>query len=101
MVTSHLLSLYIATKFFFSDEEDEPGWRVVLRTEVRGRRVDSEMEEHDEIPMFAMGADYDFHMFEHYYVYALSKSALSAIVNLLQVYSIFSLIKTIELILKL
>ena len=45
---------------FFSDEEDEPGWKVVLRTEVRGRRVDSEMEEHDEIPMFAMGADSDF-----------------------------------------
>ena len=60
MVTSHLLSLYIATKFFFSDEEDEPGWRVVLRTDVRGRRVDSEMEEHEEIPMFAMGADLDF-----------------------------------------
>jgi hypothetical protein len=45
---------------FFSDEEDQPGWKVVLRTEVRGRRVDSEMEEHDEIPMFAMGADSDF-----------------------------------------
>ena len=45
---------------FFSDEEDEPGWRVVLRTDVRGRRVDSEMEEHEEIPMFAMGADLDF-----------------------------------------
>ena len=45
---------------FFSDEEDEPGWKVVLRTEVRGRRVDSLMEEHDEIPMFAMGADSDF-----------------------------------------
>jgi hypothetical protein len=45
---------------FFSDEEGEPGWKVVLRTEVRGRRVDSEMEEHDGIPMFAMGADSDF-----------------------------------------
>lgn len=45
---------------FFSDEENEPGWKVVLRTEVRGRRVDSELEEHDEIPMFAMGADSDF-----------------------------------------
>lgn len=45
---------------FFSDEEDEPGWKVVLRTEVRGRRIDSEMEEVEEIPMFAMGSDYDF-----------------------------------------
>ena len=60
MDTSLLLSLYIATKFFFSDEEDQPGWKVVLRTEVRGRRVDSEIEEQDEIPMFAMGADSDF-----------------------------------------
>ena len=60
MVTSHLLSMYIVTKYFFSDEEGVPGWKVVLRTEVRGRRVDSEMEEHDEIPMFAMGADSDF-----------------------------------------
>jgi hypothetical protein len=45
---------------FFSDEEDQPGWKVVLRTEVRGRRVDSEMEEQEEIPMFAMGVDSDF-----------------------------------------
>ena len=45
---------------FFSDEEEEPGWKAVLRTKVRERRVDSEMEEQDEIPMFAMGADSDF-----------------------------------------
>ena len=45
---------------FFSDEEDEPGWKVVLRTEVRGRRIDSELEEEEEIPMFAMGSDLDF-----------------------------------------
>ena len=32
----------------------------MLRTDVRGRRVDNDMEEHDEIPMFAMGSDYDF-----------------------------------------
>lgn len=45
---------------FFSDEEDEPGWKVVLRTEVRGRRIDNEMEDPDEHPMFSMGSDYDF-----------------------------------------
>ena len=45
---------------FFLDEEDNPGWKVVLRTDVRGRRVDSEMEEHDEYPMFAMGADSNY-----------------------------------------
>ena len=45
---------------FFSDEEDEPGWKVVLRMEVRGRRIDSEMEEEAEAEMFAMGADADF-----------------------------------------
>ena len=45
---------------FFSDVEDSPGWKVVLRTEVRGRRVDNEVEEDDVIPMFAMGSDVDF-----------------------------------------
>ena len=45
---------------FFSDVEDEPGWRVVLRTEVRGRRIDHNIEEDDINPMFAMGADIDF-----------------------------------------
>lgn len=45
---------------FFSDEEDEPGWKVVLRTEVRGRRIDSEMQEEEEVEMFAMGADADY-----------------------------------------
>ena len=45
---------------FFSDVEEEPGWRVVLRTEVRGRRIDSDRTEEEEIPMFAMGSDIDF-----------------------------------------
>ena len=45
---------------FFSDDEDEPGWRVVLRTEVRGRRIDNEMDEEEEAEMFAMGRDLDF-----------------------------------------
>lgn len=60
MGTNHLLSLYIATRCFFSDEEDEPGWKVVLQTEVRGRRIDNKMEEEAEVEMFAMGADADF-----------------------------------------
>ena len=45
---------------FFSDVEDEAGWKVVLRTEVRGRRVDNDIEQDDVIPMFAMGLDVDF-----------------------------------------
>ena len=45
---------------FFSDDEDEPGWRVVLRTEVRGRRIDSTMDEAEEAEIFAMGRDIDF-----------------------------------------
>jgi len=45
---------------FFSDVEEEPGWRVVLRTEVRGRRIDNNIEEEDVNPMFDMGADVDF-----------------------------------------
>jgi len=44
----------------FSDDEEEPGWKVVLRTEVRGRRIDNELEEEDEPEMFAMGRDADF-----------------------------------------
>jgi len=45
---------------FFSDVEDEPGWKFVLRTEVRGRIVHNDIEEDDQIPMFAMGANVDF-----------------------------------------
>jgi hypothetical protein len=60
LVTSLLLSPFIATKCFFSDVEEEPGWRIVLRTEVRRRRIDSNRQEEEEIPMFAMGSDIDF-----------------------------------------
>ena len=60
LVTSLFLSPFIVTKLFFSDVEEEPGWRVVLRTEVQGRRIDSDRHEEEEIPMFAMGSDIDF-----------------------------------------
>ena len=46
---------------FFSDDEDECGWIVVLRTEVRGRRIHSAAEEEEDSEMFAMGRDVDFH----------------------------------------
>lgn len=45
---------------FFSDAKDEPGWKVVLRTEVRGRRIDNDMEDAEEVEMFRMGDDVDF-----------------------------------------
>lgn len=45
---------------FFSEDEDEPGWKVVLPMEVRGRRIDSEVDQEDEPEMFAMGRDVDF-----------------------------------------
>ena len=32
----------------FFDDEDEPGWKIVLRTEVRGRRIGNELEEEEE-----------------------------------------------------
>jgi len=51
---------YHCEQVFFSDEEDSPGWRVVLRTEVRGRRIDNENEDEEEAVMFAMGEDVDF-----------------------------------------
>ena len=45
---------------FFSDDEDECGWKVVLQTEVRGRRIDNDMEEAKEAEIFRMGANNDF-----------------------------------------
>ena len=45
---------------FFLDDEDEVGWKVVLRTEVRGRRIDIRAEEEEEPQMFAMERDEDF-----------------------------------------
>ena len=48
-------------QIFFSNDEDEPSWRVILRTEVRGRRVDSQMEQEEESEMFDMGRDDDFY----------------------------------------
>ena len=49
---------------FFSDDEDEPGWKVVLRTEVRGRRIDNQVEEEEEPQFFSMGQDTDYGSFE-------------------------------------
>jgi len=45
---------------FFSDDEDELSWKMVMRIEVRGRRVDSEMDDEEDSEMFAMGRDFDF-----------------------------------------
>ena len=45
---------------FFSNDEDECGWKVVLRTEVRRRRIHSAAEEEEDSEMFAMGRDVDF-----------------------------------------
>ena len=47
-------------RVFFSDNENESGWRVLLRTEVRGRKIDSTMEEEEEVEIFAMSMDIDF-----------------------------------------
>ena len=45
---------------FFSDAEEELGWKVVLRTEVRGRRIDSKAEEQEETELFRMGDRTEF-----------------------------------------
>jgi hypothetical protein len=34
---------------FLSDDEDEPGWRVMLKAMVRGRKIDSSKEEKKDI----------------------------------------------------
>lgn len=45
---------------FFLNNEDDLGWKVVLRTEVRGRRIDNEIEEEEESEIFRMEANNDF-----------------------------------------
>lgn len=45
---------------FFSRDKESPGWRVVLRKEVRGRRVIPNNEDDEDAQLFAMGQDEDF-----------------------------------------
>lgn len=42
---------------FFVDAREEPGWKVIMRKEVRGRRVHGTVGAEDACPMFDMGAD--------------------------------------------
>ena len=44
---------------FFSDDEDDPAWKVVLRTEVRGRRHEGDGDEVEEPEMFSVARDAD------------------------------------------
>ena len=46
---------------FYSEATEAPGWRVVLRKEVRGKRVLPNNGEDVEAQLFEMGADEDFH----------------------------------------
>ena len=45
---------------FYSDAKESPGWRVVLRKEVRGRRVLPNTNNEDDAELFQMGRDEDF-----------------------------------------
>jgi hypothetical protein len=45
---------------FFSRARESPGWRVVLRKEVRGRRVLPNSEDEEDAQLFQMGQDEDF-----------------------------------------
>lgn len=45
---------------FFSRDKESPGWRVVLRKEVRGRKVIPNNEDDDDAQLCAMGQDEDF-----------------------------------------
>ena len=45
---------------FFSRAREAPGWKVVLRKEVRGRRVLPNNEDDEEAELFKMGEDEDF-----------------------------------------
>ena len=45
---------------FFSDCLEAPGWKVVVRTELRGRRVVASRDDADDGPLFRQGRDNDF-----------------------------------------
>ena len=45
---------------FYSNARESPGWRVVLRKEVRGKRVLPNNEGEEEAELFQMGRDEDF-----------------------------------------
>lgn len=45
---------------FFSTARESPGWRVVLRKEVRGRRILPSNDDDEETELFQMGEDEDF-----------------------------------------
>lgn len=45
---------------FYSQASEAPGWRVVLREEVRGRRVLPNHVEEEDAELFQMGEDKDF-----------------------------------------
>ena len=45
---------------FFSDCLEAPGWKVVVRTKPRGRRVVASREDVDDGPLFRQGRDNDF-----------------------------------------
>ena len=47
-------------QFFFSRDRKSPGWRVILRKEVRGRRVVPNNDKEEEPELFQMGLDKDF-----------------------------------------
>jgi len=45
---------------FWSDAPELPGWRLVLRREIRGRRVDNFSSESERSLLFARGRDSDY-----------------------------------------
>jgi len=44
---------------YFADAREEPGWKVILRKEVRGRRVYGNHSVSEDGPLFAIGEDDD------------------------------------------
>ena len=46
---------------FYSKATKAPGWRVVLRKDIRGRRVLPSSADDPEVQLFQMGQDDDFH----------------------------------------
>ena len=54
-----LLSHCIVSRYFFSDDPHRPGWKIVCRTEVRGRRGQLQLNERTPT-LIDVGNDEDF-----------------------------------------
>lgn len=51
--------MWILWQVYYADARETPGWKVVLRKEVRGRRISRDLDVVEPEGLFAMGRDAD------------------------------------------